>query len=81
MSAKAAVYPAQGRNSMTYMTRIDQLMKLMKKLDRTAEKNTLNGILAKNKSLKKVNEPFSLALTLFVISYLSNLCSFFETGL
>jgi hypothetical protein len=44
MSAKAAVYPAQGRNSMIYMTRIDPLMKQMKKLDRTAEKNTLNGI-------------------------------------
>ena len=53
MSAKAAVYPVQDRNSMTYMTRTDQLMKLRKKLDRTAEKNTLNGILAKNKIAKK----------------------------
>jgi len=44
MSAKAAVYPAQGRNSTTYMTRTDPLMKQRKKLDRTAEKNTLNGI-------------------------------------
>ena len=66
MSAKAAAYLVQGRNSMTCTTRIDQLMKLRKKLDKTAEKNTLNGILAKNKVPKKVNEPFSLALTLLV---------------
>ena len=71
MSAKAAVYPVQGKNSMTYMTKTDQQMKARKKLDRTAEKNTSNGILAKNKiATKKVNEPFSLALTLFV----ENLC-------
>jgi hypothetical protein len=44
MSAKAAVYPAQGRNSMIYMTKIDLLMKQKKRLGRTAEKNTLNGI-------------------------------------
>jgi hypothetical protein len=49
MSAKAAVYPVQGRNSMTYMTRTGQQMKPTMKLDRTAEKNTLNGILARNK--------------------------------
>jgi len=49
MSAKAAVYSAQDKNSMTYMTRTDPLMKPKKKLDRTAEKNTLNGILAKNR--------------------------------
>ena len=41
-------------------------MKPKKKLDKTAEKNTLNGILAKNNLHKKVDEPFSLALTLFV---------------
>ena len=44
MSAKAAAYPVQGRNSTTYMTRTGQPMKQRKKLDRTAEKNTLNGI-------------------------------------
>ena len=49
MSAKAAAYLVQGRNSTTYMTRIAQPMKPTKKLDRTAEKNTSNGILAKNK--------------------------------
>ena len=53
MFAKAAVYPVQGRNSTIYTTRTDQLMKLRKKLDKTAEKNTLNGILAKNKMTKK----------------------------
>ncbi len=67
MSAKAVAYLVQGKNSMICMTRTDPPMKLRKKLDRTAEKNTLNGILAKNKiAQKKVNEPFSLALTLFV---------------
>jgi hypothetical protein len=73
MCAKAAVYPAQGRSSTTCMTRTDPLMKTKKKLDRTAEKNTLNGISAKNRDLRKVNEPFSLALTLFIINYSGNL--------
>jgi len=49
MSAKAVVYPAQAKSSMIYMIRTDPLMKPKKKLDRTAEKNTLNGILAKNR--------------------------------
>jgi hypothetical protein len=49
MSAKAVAYPARGRNSMIYMTRTGQPMKPTKKLGRTAEKNTLNGILARNK--------------------------------
>ncbi len=40
MSAKVAVYPAQGRNSTTYMIRTDQLMRPKRKSDRTAEKNT-----------------------------------------
>jgi hypothetical protein len=48
MSAKAVAYPVQDRNSMTCMTRTDQHMKPKKKLDKTAEKNTLNGTLAKN---------------------------------
>jgi hypothetical protein len=51
MSAKAAVYPVQGRNSTTYMTRTGQLKRLKRKSDRTAEKNTSNGILAKNKTI------------------------------
>ena len=46
--------------------RTDQPMKPRKKLDKTAEKNTLNGTLAKNNVHKKVDEPFSLALTLFI---------------
>ncbi len=37
---------------MTYMTRTGPPMKLTMKLDRTAEKNTSNGILAKNKITK-----------------------------
>jgi len=49
MFAKAAVYLVQGRNSMICMTKTGQLMKPTKKLGRTAEKNTLNGILARNK--------------------------------
>jgi hypothetical protein len=49
MSAKAAAYPVRGRNSMICMTRTGRLMKPTKKLGRTAEKNTLNGILARNK--------------------------------
>jgi hypothetical protein len=73
MSAKAVAYPVQDRNSMTYMTRIGQQMKLKKKLDKTAEKNTLNGILAKNNLNNKVDEPFSLALTLFIVNYSKNL--------
>jgi hypothetical protein len=53
MSAKAAVYPVQGKNSMIYMTKTDQAKKLRKKSERTAEKNTSNGILAKNKPESK----------------------------
>jgi hypothetical protein len=49
MSAKAVAYPVQDRNSTTYTTRTDLRMKPRKKLDKPAEKNTLNGILAKNK--------------------------------
>jgi hypothetical protein len=73
MSAKAVAYPVQDRNSMTCMTRTGQQMKPKKKLDKTAEKNTLNGILAKNNLHKKVDEPFSLALTLFNRNYSENL--------
>ncbi len=73
MSAKAVAYPVQDRNSMTCMTRTDQQMKPKKKSDKTAEKNTLNGILAKNNLRKKVDEPFSLALTLFIRNYSENL--------
>ncbi len=78
MSAKAVAYPVQDRNSTTYMTRIGQPMKLTKKSDRTAEKNTSNGILAKNKIEQKVNAPFSLALTLFVLDYIYNVAYSFE---
>ncbi len=49
MSVKAAAYLVQGRNSTTYMTRTDQPKKPRKKSGRTAEKNTSNGTLAKNK--------------------------------
>ena len=62
MSAKAVAYPVQDRNSTTYMTRTDQPMKPRKKLDRTAEKNTLNGILAKNKFAQKVERAFFVSL-------------------
>ncbi len=58
MFAKAVAYPVQDRNSMTCTTRTDQLMKLRKKLDKTAEKNTLNGILAKNKIAKRLTNLF-----------------------
>jgi hypothetical protein len=58
MSAKVAAYPAQDRNSMTCMTRTDQPKKLRKKTDRTAERNTSNGTLAKNRTFPKGNEPF-----------------------
>jgi hypothetical protein len=51
MSAKVAAYLVQGRNSMTCMTRTGQLTKLRKKNVRTAEKNTSNGTLAKNKAV------------------------------
>ena len=73
MSAKVVAYPVQDRNSMTCMTRTGQQMKPKKKSDKTAEKNTLNGILAKNNLHKKVDEPFSLALTLFIGNYSENL--------
>ncbi len=53
MFARVAGYPVQVRNSTIYTTRTDQLMKLRKKLDKAAEKNTLSGILAKNKMTKK----------------------------
>ena len=58
MSAKAVAYPVQGKNSTTYMTKTDQTEKLKRKSDRTAEKNTSNGILAKNKLPPKGSEPF-----------------------
>jgi hypothetical protein len=48
MSARVAAYPVQDRNSTICTTRTGQLMKLRKKLDKAAEKNTLSGILAKN---------------------------------
>jgi hypothetical protein len=67
MSARAAAYPVQGKNSTTCMTRTGQRRKPMKKLGKPAVKNTSNGTLAKNKVVKKVNEPFSLALTLSVL--------------
>ncbi len=44
MFAKAAVYHALGKNSMTCTTKTDQLMKPKKKQNRTAKKNTSNGI-------------------------------------
>jgi hypothetical protein len=47
------------------MTRTDLPMKPLKKLGKTAEKNILNGILAKNRIATKGWSPFSLALTLF----------------
>jgi hypothetical protein len=50
MSAKAVAYRVQGRNSMTCMTRTGQPKKARKKSNKTAEKNTSNGILAKNKT-------------------------------
>ena len=58
MYVKAAVYPVQDRNSMTCTTRTGQPKKPRKKLDRTAEKSTSNGTLAKNKTFPKGNEPF-----------------------
>jgi hypothetical protein len=48
MFAKAVVYLVQGKNSMICMTRTGQQTKPTKKSGRTAEKNTLNGILARN---------------------------------
>jgi hypothetical protein len=52
MSVKAVVYPVQGRNLMICMTRTGPPMNLRPKLERAAEKNTLNGISAKNKLAK-----------------------------
>jgi hypothetical protein len=51
MSAKAAVYLAQGRNLTTFTTRTGHPKKTRKKNARTAEKNTSNGILVKNKAV------------------------------
>lgn len=53
MSAKVVGYHVQGKNSTTCMTRIDQPKKLRKKLEQTAEKNTLNGTSPKNKTFPK----------------------------
>jgi hypothetical protein len=53
MSARVAAYPVRDRNSTIYTTRTDPLRKLRKKLDKAAGKNTLSGILAKNKMTKK----------------------------
>jgi Tfp pilus assembly protein PilF len=64
MSAKAVAYPVQDRNSMTCTTKTGQPKKLRKKLDRTAEKNTSNGTLAKNKATTTEETDFFLALTL-----------------
>ena len=48
-----------GKNSMTTETKIGQPKKQPKKRKKTAEKNTSNGILARNKqSLKKDNTRF-----------------------
>jgi hypothetical protein len=66
MSAKAAVYHVQGRNSTTSMTGTDQPRKPRKKSERTAEKNISNGTLAKNSAVWKRVTTFSLALTLFI---------------
>jgi hypothetical protein len=66
MSVKAVVYPVQGKNSMTCMIRTGQTMRPRKKSDRTAEKNTLNGTLAKNKTFPERELVFSLVLTLFL---------------
>jgi len=50
---------ALGKNSMTTETKIGQPKKQPKKRKKTAEKNTSNGILARNKqSLKKDNTRF-----------------------
>ena len=54
MFVKAAAYPVRDRNSTIYTTRTDPLRKLRKKLDKAAEKNTLSGILAKNKMTKRL---------------------------
>ena len=54
MFAKAAVYHALGKNSMTTETKIGQPKKQPKKRKKTAEKNTSNGILAKNKMTKRL---------------------------
>jgi hypothetical protein len=52
MSVKAVVYPVQGRNLMICTTRTDPPLNLRMKLERAAEKNTSNGILAKNNLAK-----------------------------
>jgi len=66
MSAKAAAYLVQGRNSTIYMTRTGQLLNLPKKSVRTAEKNTLNGTLAKNRAVPGREGRLLLALPLYV---------------
>jgi len=58
MSAKAAACPVRGKNSTTCMIRIGQQLKLRQKSERTAEKNTLNGTLAKNSVEGKRKMPF-----------------------
>jgi hypothetical protein len=50
MYAKAAAYHVPGKNSMTCMTKIDQLTKLKMKQNKLAKKNISSGILAKNES-------------------------------
>jgi len=49
MSAKAAAYHAQVKNSMITRTKTGLMTRQKRKLDRIAEKNTSNGILARNK--------------------------------
>jgi hypothetical protein len=66
MSAKVAAYPVQGRNLTTFTTRTGHPKKPRKKNGRTAEKNTSNGTLAKNRAVPEGKGAFLLALSLFV---------------
>jgi hypothetical protein len=67
MFARAAAYRVQGKNSTTCTTRTDLNKKLKLRNEKPAEKNTSNGILAKNKLPPK-------ATNLFVrIDYVSGL--------
>jgi len=50
MSAKAVAYHVPAKNSTIYTTKTDQPKRQMTKSERAAEKNTSNGILAKNKT-------------------------------
>jgi hypothetical protein len=62
MSAKVAAYRVRVRNSMICMIRTGRLMKLPKKSVKTAEKNTSNGTLAKNKAVPMREESLFVSL-------------------